>query len=86
MVIFTTGFYKHNECKDVFIEVLKPQYQDSKRFKGRIRYWNLGFTGYPWVLKHNEPVEITSDQYNNWQKYSLEAILELSKNRGLYGS
>jgi hypothetical protein len=84
-MIFKKGYYKHTECKDIFIEILNPQYQDTKRFKGRVRYWNLGFTGNPWVLLINEPVEIQAKDFNNWSLFSEDAILELSKNRGTNG-
>lgn len=82
MTRFHRGFYRHNQFKDVFIEIIKSQYQDAKRFKGRVRWWNLGFTGNPWILFPNEPIEINRKDMNDWKPYSFDAILELSQNRG----
>lgn len=60
------GYYMHKDEMDCFIEILRSQYQDSKRFKGRARWWNLGFTGNPWVIRENDPIEIRVKDIKNW--------------------
>jgi hypothetical protein len=69
---FKPGYYIHEAAMDVFIEILKPQYQDEKRFKGRVRYWNLGFTGNPWVIGFNEPIEIQAKDFSKWRHFNPE--------------
>lgn len=70
---FRAGYYIHTTAKDCFIEVLKSQFQDSKRFKGRVRWWALGYTGNPWVLRWNDPIEISADQFKNWKHFNPDS-------------
>lgn len=70
---FRHGYYIHNTARDCFIEILKPQFQDLKRFKGRVRWWALGHTGNPWVLRMNDPIEISADQFANWRPFNPDA-------------
>lgn len=62
-----SGFYIHKNAMDCYIEILKVQYQDSKRIKARVRWWVLGYTGNPWVARFNDPIEIKLEDFkNNW--------------------
>ncbi len=63
------GFYKHKESMDCFIEILRVQYQDSKRVRARVRWWCLGFTGNPWPIRENDPIVIDASQFNNWIRF-----------------
>lgn len=62
------GFYMHANAMDCCIEIIKVQYRDSKRIKARVRWWNLGFTGNAWVLRFNDPIEISTSELPNWKQ------------------
>lgn len=65
---FSRGDWKHENCIDVFIEVIKVQYVDSKRAKLRVIWWNLGYTGNPWTLTQAESLEIQAKDFPKWQR------------------
>ena len=46
----TKGFYMHKDAMDVCMEVVRIPYRDNKRYRLKIRWWNLGYTGNPWLL------------------------------------
>ncbi len=56
----------HKDAMDCFIELFKIQYEDSKRIKGRASWFNLGFTGNPWVIRLNDPIEIRQEHAEHW--------------------
>jgi hypothetical protein len=43
-------FYTHERFKDVFIEVLEVFSFGPEYVKLKVRWWNLGFTGHPWIV------------------------------------
>jgi len=55
-------FYKHKNCLDLIIEVIKVQYADARRIKLKI-YYTDGKTRY-----HPNPqvIEIARSQVKNW--------------------
>lgn len=66
----TRGFYMHKNAVDVFIEVVKVQYRDAKRFKIKAIVWNLGYTGNPWILLPSfQKYEIKIEDAKNWIKF-----------------
>jgi hypothetical protein len=44
------GLYKHKNSMDVFIKVLRTTYRDLNKVKMKVEWWNLGYTGNPWLL------------------------------------
>lgn len=66
----TRGYYMHKNAMDVFIEIVKVQYQDSKRFKVKTLVWNLGYTGNPWpILPSFQKYEIKREDAKNWVRF-----------------
>ena len=53
-------FWTHEKFMDVVAD-LTVVYQDSKRIKVKISWWNKGYTGRPWplgvVTKHEIPLD-----------------------------
>lgn len=50
-MIFEVGkFYMHRRMKDVCIEVAKFKDQTVRHVMLQVRYWNLGYTGRPWLI------------------------------------
>lgn len=61
------GFYMHENAMDVAIEVTRVQYEDSKRIKFRGKYWNLGYSGTPWLIFHQDfALEINKADLPKW--------------------
>lgn len=60
--------YKHANCTDVFIEVLKVQYFDIKRVKVRVAWWNVG-TVSSFPLGIIETIEIKRQDILSWKVY-----------------
>ncbi len=54
---------------DVFIEVLSVPYQDAKRAKLRVIWWNKGWVGTPFQLTQKESLKITN--FNGWKPIGL---------------
>lgn len=61
-------YYKHKNCMDVCIEILKIQFRNDKKLKARVTWWNLGYTGNPWVIHHNVPIEIQGKDLADWEE------------------
>lgn len=78
---FRHGYYRHKAFRDVYIEIINPQYKDEKKFKGRVNWWNLGFTGDPWIMRHNDPIEIEAKEFKNWTRIYISDISRLSLDR-----
>lgn len=61
------GFWMHENGMDVCIEVLKVQYRDSKRVILKARWWNLGYTGNPWVIfPRPETLKLKPEDLSKW--------------------
>lgn len=45
---------------DVYIEVVKVQYQDWKRAKLRVIWWNKGWVGVPFQLTNVVSLKVTN--------------------------
>lgn len=68
-------YISHPKFRDVFIEIVKITYRDNKRVKCKIRWWNKGCTGNPWLLfpeSHN--YEFTLEKWNEFILYEPEEI------------
>jgi len=61
-------FYMHKNAMDVCIEVLKVQYQDDKRIKLKVRWWNLGYAGEPYALFGDSTDKLTLSK-DNWLEW-----------------
>lgn len=61
-------FYMHKNAMDVCIEVLKVQYQDDKRIKLKVRWWNLGYVGEPYTLFGDSTDRLTLSK-DNWLEW-----------------
>lgn len=60
------GFYMHAKALDVFIEVLHD---------GRYRWWNLGYTGQPWMLPRKVPYgDVSKLKPQGWVALSVEQM------------
>lgn len=61
------GFWKHTDSKDVFIEVLETHLMNDNKTEARIRWWNFGFTGKPWIIhKKLDTIIINNSDLKNW--------------------
>lgn len=63
---FTSGLWEHEKFMDVFIRVEKVQYQDYKRAKLIVTWWNKGWTGKPWQLSLRTRLKI--ENVNGWRR------------------
>lgn len=65
------GFWMHENGMDVCIEVKRVQYSDSKRLKLKVLWWNLGYSGNPFLIYYNEQkVEILKKDLHKWHGIS----------------
>lgn len=65
-------FYTHDEFMDVAVEVVKVQFQDSKKAKLKIRWWNRGWVGKPYDIFLADH-KITIKNFRGWKRLnSLE--------------
>lgn len=61
------GFWMHENGMDCCIEVLRIQYSDQKRVKVKARWWNLGYTGNPWLIDPKiETIELKRADLPKW--------------------
>lgn len=64
-------FIVHENFKDVFFEVIKTQYQGPKYRKIRGRWWNLGFTGNPWLADiRPQTIKIFEKDWARWKQFN----------------
>lgn len=63
---FNKGLWEHEMFMDVFIEVLKVKYQDSKKAKLNVRWWNKGWIGEPYSISGIEPLTILN--FSGWRR------------------
>lgn len=61
--------YKHENCTDSFIEVIKIQYYDEKRVKARVLWWTQGQTKC-WPTGHVETIEIQRQDLPKWKEFT----------------
>lgn len=75
---FYAGLWEHERFMDVFIEVLKVQYQDEKRAKMIVVWWNKGWEGNPWPISLRTRLKITNfkgwRQVKNTQRKVLDGL------------
>lgn len=66
------GFWMHENAMDVCIEIIKVQYGDQKRTKFKVRWWNLGYTGNPWLIPYPDQfarpsvLELQNKDFSKW--------------------
>lgn len=63
---FFTGLWEHENFMDVYIEIVKVQYQDYKRAKLTVIWWNKGWVGEPFQLSQRTHLKITN--FNGWKQ------------------
>lgn len=59
-------FWTNDTFMDVFVQFLRVSYQDSKRIKVKVRWWNRGYTRNPWPLIDSKII-IHKKDLKNWQ-------------------
>jgi len=64
---FTKGLWTHKRFRDVFIEVSRVQYQDHKRSKLKIVWWNKNPCGRPFRI-FEDKITVGVEQYDNWER------------------
>jgi hypothetical protein len=66
-------YYMHKAAKDVFIEVLRVMGPSDDSLSVLVQWWNLGFTGNPWMLPNRTggPLQqvIKNDHIKNWVEF-----------------
>lgn len=68
-------YYMHKAAKDVFIEILRVMGPSDNSLSVLVQWWNLGFTGNPWMLPNRtggplqQVISIKNDQINNWVEF-----------------
>lgn len=62
-------YLTHPAFKDVFIEVVRIQYQDAKRVKAKIIWWNRSQTGKPFTISQVETREFTRAKWKEFIPY-----------------
>lgn len=60
------GFYKHENCADVVLEVLNRQYVGETYIKVRIVWWNIT-TVKPFMMGITETVKIQKADLPRWK-------------------
>ena len=68
--MFGRGYWVHDNCMDVFIDVLKVQYKGPTYTKLKVNWMNKGFTNKPWFIYGTETIKIRREGYKNWQRYN----------------
>lgn len=73
---FTPGFWTHEKFMDVAIEILKVQYQDEKRAKLKIHWWNRGWVGEPF-RPFPTPNKLKITDFSGWKPLKkLERLVD----------
>lgn len=61
------GFWMHENGMDCCIEVIRVQYSDQKRIIVKARWWNLGYTGNPWLIDPRvETIKLNRQDLSKW--------------------
>jgi len=67
-------FIMHEKMMDVCFEIVKIQYRDDKVYKLKGTWWNLGYTGNPYVIDRNAKITIKAGDWNKWKKLTLDKV------------
>lgn len=68
-------YYMHKAAKDVFVEVLRVMGESDDSLSVLVQWWNLGFTGNPWMLPNRtggplqQVISIKKDHIPNWVEF-----------------
>lgn len=63
------GFYVHDNTMDVFIEVTRMPYRDAKRVRLKVRWWNFGYVGKPYLISNSEQsITIAAEDIAKWKR------------------
>lgn len=63
------NFYIHEAFKDVFIEVLRTSFIGPKYTKLKVRWWNSGQMGIPYLIDEQpQTITIVSEDMFKWRK------------------
>ena len=61
------GFWMHEDAMDVCIEVKRIQYSNTNKLVLKILWWNLGYSGNPFLLYYNpQTVTILRKDLHKW--------------------
>jgi hypothetical protein len=74
------GYYMHKDCADVFIQVVKMAYRGPRYSKIKVIWWNLGYTGNPWMVPSRamsgiETIKINNDKLKDWVQLTCEQFV-----------
>lgn len=77
------GYWMHTNAMDVFIEVVRIQYQDNKRLKLKVRWWNLGYVGRPYCITYRpDTVTINFRDQFKWLPLTVSQLETIRKQPG----
>jgi hypothetical protein len=65
------SFWVHKEFKDVMCEVLRVYRVNPRYMKVKVRWWNRGFTGNPWIIDYKpQTLKIPYQTVKDWYPYA----------------
>lgn len=72
MTLKKYGTYIHESAKDLFIQIMKIQYVSTNHLKVRVTWWNIGFTGEPWLV-WEQAIDINPRKWHTeWKEFDHE--------------
>ena len=64
------GYWVHQNCRDMFIEVLKSYNVHTDYIKIKYRCWNKGYTNDPWMITPSIfKAKVMKKDLINWSSY-----------------
>jgi hypothetical protein len=65
--------YKHENCTDTAIEILKSFYVKEKQvYKWKVMWYNIGKCHAPWRMNIEQNITIKKSDVSNWKIYKYE--------------
>lgn len=77
--VMRTGFWMHENCKDVCIELLKFWQFKAGFYTLKVRWWVLGYTGNPYYSDVQETIEIKKEDWKKWHDITNRMQVKRSK-------
>lgn len=68
-------FYMHENQKDVCIKVLAVEPSSKGIHKLSVEYWNLGYTGRPWLIKE-DVIRIHDANLDFWHHLDYDVLVQ----------
>lgn len=67
-------YFMHSNALDVCIYVLKIQFNGPDYVKMKVDYYNLGYSGNPWIIERKNNFIVEKEQYSNWIRIPQEKL------------